>query len=204
MRAVREPDPMCLTEILEKDVELVEVLDAVPPAVECFAERVMSGHRLGSPMQRVCAVEEEADDGTGLARELGQLAPVEGSSEFAAWARYWIDGFAALNDVQEVGLRLCHLQAPMCPRFHVDQIPTRLIVTLAGAGTQWLPDHAVDRDDHSAMDLRPGSTRTQQLAERSVGLFKGSGFDDGCAPGVVHRSPPGREQRLVMTLDAIL
>lgn len=204
MRVVRDPDPMCLAEILEDDVELVEVLDAVPSSVERFAERVISGHRLGSPMQRVCAVEEEADDDTGMTRELGQLATVEGSSEFSAWARYWIDGFAALNDVREVGLRLCHLHAPMCPRFHVDQVPSRLIVTLAGTGTQWLPDRAVDRDDRSAMDLRPGSIGTQQLAERSVGLFKGSGFDDGCAPGVVHRSPPGREQRLVMTLDAIL
>ena len=32
-----------------------------------------------------------------------------------------------------------------CRRYHIDNVPRRLLVTYAGKGTEWLPDEAVDR-----------------------------------------------------------
>jgi len=36
------------------------------------------------------------------------------------------------------GTRITTLDRAMCPRFHVDRVPVRLIVTWGGPGTQWL------------------------------------------------------------------
>ena len=32
-----------------------------------------------------------------------------------------------------------------CSRYHIDNVPMRLLVTYAGKGTEWLPDEASDR-----------------------------------------------------------
>ena len=204
MPAVRSPDPLALAEILEEDVELVEVCDAVPASVRDFAAGLIRARRLGEPLQCVCAAGEDGGDPLeDLEQGLGNLADLDACPAFVSWARDWIDGFACLNGVPAVGLRMSHLREPMCPRFHVDQVPTRLIVTLAGPGTEWLPAEFARRDGAGVPEQRPEPARIRQLADGSLGLFKGSGFEDGWAPGVVHRSPPARGDRIVMTLDAL-
>ena len=53
--------------------------------------------------------------------------------------------FCYLFDLSNVGLRLGVLDSAMCPKFHVDRIPCRLVTTYYGIGTEWLPHQAVDR-----------------------------------------------------------
>lgn len=91
-----------------------------------------------------------------------------------------------------IGLRVALTESPMCPAFHVDRVHCRAIVTLAGAGTQWLSGNlSAVRDD----------VTPEALAEGEVGWFKGTAWP-GAAP-VVHRSPPGRGRRLVLTMDLL-
>ena len=33
-----------------------------------------------------------------------------------------------------------------CQRYHIDDVPQRLLVTYAGQGTEWIPDEAADRN----------------------------------------------------------
>ena len=33
-----------------------------------------------------------------------------------------------------------------CRRYHIDNVPQRLLVTYAGKGTEWLPEEAADRN----------------------------------------------------------
>ena len=51
-----------------------------------------------------------------------------------------------LLDCDSVGVRLATLRAPMCPRFHVDQVPVRMLFTIAGHGTEWIADPDADQD----------------------------------------------------------
>ena len=41
-------------------------------------------------------------------------------------------------------VRLAKLRSPMCPLFHVDQIPCRLLISLYGHGTEWIENDMVD------------------------------------------------------------
>ena len=44
----------------------------------------------------------------------------------------------------KVSARLASLRSPMCPLFHVDNIACRLLITLCGKGTEWIPNDSVD------------------------------------------------------------
>ena len=49
------------------------------------------------------------------------------------------DMLTCLFNCDSVGLRLAPLTSAMCPHFHIDSIPVRLVSTYLGSGTEWLP-----------------------------------------------------------------
>jgi len=108
---------------------------------------------------------------------------------------------------ERVGVRLETLSAPMCPRFHVDQIPCRLLATLAGKGTEWIAASEVDWDafnhfrNSDAPLLADGCIRHFPTGHWS--LLKGGKWDEQFK-GVVHRSPHGVGGRLLLSLDPIV
>ena len=123
-----------------------------------------------------------------------------------------VDMFCCLFDLKQAGLRLTSLDRAMCPRFHVDHLPCRLVTTYAGAATEWLANDDVDRtklgagsgglpDDQSGIYSQAGAIR--QMAAGDIALLKGSGWEGNEKQGLVHRSPQVSEgeQRLLLTLD---
>lgn len=120
--------------------------------------------------------------------------------------------FADLFSLKRVGIRLSILDKNMCPRFHTDNLPCRLVTTYAGRGTQWLPEYAVDRSKlgHGAGGLPDKISgiyshlnSIQQLSAGDVGLLKGAGWLGNEDHAIVHRSPEitAGEKRLLLTLD---
>ena len=122
--------------------------------------------------------------------------------------------FATLFELKAIGLRLTPLTTSMCPKFHVDRVPCRLIATYAGSGSEGLPHHCVDRSKLGAgsqgrsdveSGLFPGKASIESLAAGDVALLKGEMWEGNEGAGLVHRSPavaPG-DKRLLMTLDFI-
>ena len=90
----------------------------------------------------------------------------------------------------------------MCPRFHVDHVPVRLITTYAGIGSQWLREGVMDRRQLSQADAEP-SERIEQIHCGEVALLKGSKWHGNEGHGLIHRSPALKadERRLILTLD---
>ena len=100
----------------------------------------------------------------------------------------------------------------MCPRFHVDWVPCRLLTTYDGGGTQWLPHDLVDR-----RKLGPGSGGLPDecsgiiqicrgystIKSGDVALLKGENWIGNEGSGLVHRSPQlfDGEKRLLFSLD---
>jgi hypothetical protein len=123
-----------------------------------------------------------------------------------------VDMFACLFDLKEVGLRLNVLSSAMCPRFHVDKIPCRLVSTYAGSGSEWLHEAHVIRDrlglgghvtDHNSGLHEKGCIN--QLNTGDVALMKGDEWPTSLGQGVVHRSPSAslENKRLFLSLDMI-
>ena len=121
--------------------------------------------------------------------------------------------FCDLLGNERVGLRLRTLDHPMCPRFHTDHVPCRLVCTYGGVGTEWLPDESVDRtklglgakglsDRESGLILDDSAVHF--MPSYAVGLMKGNKWEGNEGRGLVHRSPSPTldcPRRLLLTLD---
>lgn len=122
------------------------------------------------------------------------------------------DMFQCLFDADSIAIRLVMLNRAMCPRFHTDKIPCRLVSTYHGAGTEWLEEASIERTylgrgamgkpDHSSGLIKAGAP-VQQLAPWSVALLKGDAWPENEGRGIVHRSPAVLEgdARVLITLD---
>ncbi len=125
-----------------------------------------------------------------------------------------VDMFCCLFELKGTGLRLAVLNNAMCPRFHADRVPCRLVTTYQGIATQWLPHNLADRskldvasketsDETSGLFAK--SSDIQNLNKGDVALLKGELWAGNENAGLIHRSPQleSGANRLLLTLDFI-
>jgi len=88
-----------------------------------------------------------------------------------------------------------------CSRYHIDNVPMRLLITYFGQGTEWLPS---DNADYSAYYRGEGNNKILKNAEKrmyikswDVSIFKGG------KKGILHRTPDSalKSLSLLMRLD---
>jgi len=125
-----------------------------------------------------------------------------------------VDKFAYLFELEKVGVRMRVLDKAMCPKFHVDRVPCRLVTTYQGVATEWLPHEVTDRtklglgsqglEDHLS-GLYKKDDDIQKLQPGDVGLLKGTNWEGNEAAGLVHRSPTvdPTKKRLLVTMDFV-
>jgi len=194
--------PETLTRILEDQTNLAVWQRQLPVHTADFAQLVLS---LNEPLAESLCLElpdEDAEpDLAGLAAGLRDLQGFEG---FMSDLKWLISAFACLLGARRIGVRLRVLDKAMCPRFHVDHVPVRLITTYAGIGSQWLEEGAMDRLQLGQANAEPqGAASIRQLNSGDVALLKGEKWHGNEGFGLIHRSPqpaPG-ERRLLLTLD---
>lgn len=118
------------------------------------------------------------------------------------------EAIAFLFDTHTVGIRVRLLNSAMCPRFHCDNLPARMVTTYFGPGSEWLPEHAINRDGLGAPhpnrpDIATDASAIQRLLPGDIALLKGSGWEGCEAHGLVHRIPALEHgsKRLLMSID---
>nr|WP_295708924.1 DUF1826 domain-containing protein [uncultured Halomonas sp.] len=118
------------------------------------------------------------------------------------------EAIAFLFDTHTVGIRVRLLNSAMCPRFHCDNLPARMVTTYFGPGSEWLPEHAINREGLGAPnpnrpDIATDASAIQRLLPGDIALLKGSGWEGCEAHGLVHRSPALEHgsKRLLMSID---
>lgn len=194
--------PKVLTRILEDDINLAVWQRQLPLHIAEFAHLLLS---LNEPLaESLClelADEDAEPDLSGLAAGFRDLEGYEG---FIADLQWLVSAFACLLGARRIGLRLRVLDKAMCPRFHVDHVPVRLITTYAGIGSQWLKEGVMDRQQLGQANAEPQGTRQiEQFKSGEVALLKGEKWHGNEGFGLIHRSPqpaPGA-RRLLLTLD---
>ena len=74
-----------------------------------------------------------------------------------------------------------------CRRYHIDNVPKRMLVTYAGKGTEWLPDEAADREAFLSGEpnekIIKDPSALQFINQWDVAVFRGG------PEGVLHRTP---------------
>ena len=194
------PTPQALASILEDEINLTVWQRQLPLHVADFAKLLLS---LNEPYAEALSLELHDEDSepdlSGLASGFRDLEGYEG---FIADLKWLVGAFACLLGARRIGLRLRVLDNAMCPRFHVDHVPVRLITTYAGIGSQWLREGVMDRRNLGQEDAEP-TERIEQIHCGEVALLKGTKWHGNEGHGLIHRSPAlqANERRLILTLD---
>ncbi len=88
-----------------------------------------------------------------------------------------------------------------CKRYHIDNVPQRLLVTYSGEGTEWLPDEAGDKtaylNDEPNEKILKNYKKKQFVNEWDIAIFKGG------SEGLLHRTPDSalKENSILLRLD---
>ena len=88
-----------------------------------------------------------------------------------------------------------------CRRYHIDNVPLRLLVTYAGQGTEWLPDEFANKRAYANGEpnerIIKDISKKQFVGEWDIALFKGG------PEGLLHRTPDSalNKNSILMRLD---
>ena len=200
--AAQDTDISVLPRIFEETINIAVMQRRLPAdvalsaAAQCQIERPWQFSWLGAP-----------DD--SLVEELKRRAPQpEAANALINDIVSVAQAVACLFDTETLGIRLRILAEAMCPRFHCDNLPVRLVTTYLGPGSEWLPEAAVNRDglgaphpDRPEIVLNPDAVQTLKAGD--IALIKGSGWEGSERSALVHRSPSLilGQKRLLLTID---
>ena len=93
--------------------------------------------------------------------------------------------FCILEKIDTVSFHLGTQRS--CRRYHIDNVPRRMLVTYAGKGTEWIPDEAADRKAFKSGEpnekIIKDKSALQFINPWDVAVFRGG------PNGVLHRTP---------------
>ena len=203
-RAAQSREPEVLTDIYHEQTNIViwqrELSETLKNSVSTFLDS-------NSSFQTSMTVTPQSAL-SSISAALGDTTQLELSENIAEL----VDMFCCLFELKRAGLRLATLDRAMCPKFHTDKIPCRLVTTYQGIATEWLPHQAVNREklglgSKGKPDNQSGIFNSQQDIQRlfsgDVALLKGELREGNENAGLVHRSPalPEGQRRMLLTLD---
>lgn len=187
--------------IYDEDVELVSVTRPTARTCEALAKRLVRSRQV--PRLRWV---QSADDLDAPAKMLPSTIDADVRTVLHDQIAEASEMLGELIQLEQVGIRLETLSKPMCPRFHVDNVPCRLLITLSGLGTEWIPngdvDWAVFTDRETTAAPIHADRQIQQLSTGNWSLLKGGAWNEGFR-GVVHRSPHDVGERLLLSLEPV-
>ena len=200
-------EPIVLTDIYNGECNIAiwqRHLDST--FLASLATFVKSGGKLTAARQL------SSDSAEAYIRTLADGQPF--APQLHAYIAELVDMFICLFEANTIGFRLSTLDKAMCPRFHVDRVPCRLVTTFVGPGSQWLEHDNTDRTmlghkSGALTDENSGLYRTAQdiqtLETGDVAILKGELWHGNENAGIVHRSPQvsSSQARVVMTLDLV-
>ena len=201
-RQVLGEDMQVLTDVLHDGVNLAVWQRRLPAQIADFAEALLAQNE---PLAQSITLElAQPDSEPNLTGLVAQYADLPGQAAFLADVAWLVRAYACLLDARRIGLRLRALDKAMCPRFHVDHVPLRLITSYAGVGSDWLEEGAMPRSKLGQPGVEPqDEALIQRLDSGHVALAKGEKWHGNEGRGLIHRSPqpPAGERRLLLTLD---
>jgi len=202
--ASQGPAPAILADVYREDVNIAVWERELSPGIRNSVDNLLASN---NGFEAAMTVTPESAH-SAISEALGTATSAELGEDLAEL----VDMFCCLLGLERAGLRLAALNRAMCPRFHVDRVPCRLVTTYQGVATEWLPHQVVDRSKlgpgwNGSSDLDSGLYQHQrdvrQLDCGDVAILKGELWEGNEDAGLVHRSPavPAEERRLLLTLD---
>ena len=125
----------------------------------------------------------------------------------------WREVVAELTGSESTGTRFQRLARPMCPYFHHDYVPLRLLITYYGPTTEVVADPRIDslglgdepHGDKRTARIEAAQLTTFQPRPGDVLILRGHGWPGARGQGAFHRSPLADEdnRRLFLAIEPV-
>ena len=188
--------------ICDEHVELVSIARPAAASLEALAEQLFASRQIVQAHWEQAAGDSDAPlAALSMAIDADWLGALSEEITLAS------DLLSELMGCARIGIRVTTLRGPMCPRFHVDHVLCRMLITIRGPGTEWIASDEVNRAlladrNADAPPIQAGAD-IKRLPTGNWSLLKGGAWHDGFG-GVVHRSPHQAGERLLLSFDPVL
>jgi len=183
-----------LTEIFEPDVQVCSWRRSIDPRIANYFNSV--SHLGTLQLLETLRLKERA--------KLDGLPMGEGREQLVDDLAMLTEILCDLLDCEAVGFRGTRVENAMCPKWHIDRVPMRMLCTYEGPGTEWLEDQQVASGELSKPSIVDGACQRAVVGE--VVLLKGALWENNEGNGAIHRSPEvaeGTGRRTLMSFDPI-
>ena len=123
-----------------------------------------------------------------------------------AFYKTWVSDMAGVCEIfcdtlKSESISFCLGTERGCSRYHIDNVPMRLLVTYSGQGTEWLPNEIANRiafeEGLPNEKIVKDSSKIKSIKTFNVAIFRGG------AAGLLHRTPDSalKNPSILLRLD---
>ncbi|WAJ69710.1 DUF1826 domain-containing protein [Catenovulum adriaticum] len=208
-QAIQDNQPEILTSVYQENTNMVIWQRTLNSQLQQAVDEIL----LNRPTLKLSMVVAPQDTRAAI-KEALCTSPSPATDILSDDITLLVDMFCCLFELNHAGLRITALDRAMCPKFHVDKVPCRLVSTYKGIATEWLPHHLANRSRLGAASIGKSDeqsglykhqTDIKQMTAGDVALLKGELWQNNEGAGLIHRSPQitSDNRRLILTLDFI-
>jgi len=187
-----------ISEFSKQDYQLIEIKRKNMNNSDSFFREIMY-----EPF-RVIGKISKKNSSEDIKRTLRDIIPL--SSQANSFYKTWVSDMSEIcqifcDTLNSKSVSFCLGTERGCSRYHIDNVPMRLLVTYMGQGTEWLPNEIANRaafeEGLPNEKIVKDSSKIKSIKTFNVAIFRGG------AAGLLHRTPDSalKNPSILLRLD---
>ena len=187
-----------ISEFSKQDYQLIEIERKNMNNSDSFFREIMY-----EPF-RVIGKISKKNSNEDIKKILRDIIPL--NSQANSFYKTWVSDMADIcqifcDTLSSKSISFCLGTERGCSRYHIDNVPMRLLVTYMGQGTEWLPNEIANRaafeEGLPNEKIVKDSSKIKSIKTFNVAIFRGG------AAGLLHRTPDSalKNPSILLRLD---
>ena len=187
-----------ISEFSKQDYQLIEIERKNMNNSDSFFREIMY-----EPF-RVIGKISKKNSSEDIKRILRDIIPLSSQTNF--FYKTWVSDMSEIcqifcDTLNSKSVSFCLATERGCSRYHIDNVPMRLLVTYMGQGTEWLPNEIANRAAFEEWlpneKIVKDSSKIKSIKTFNVAIFRGG------ATGLLHRTPDSalKNPSILLRLD---
>ena len=187
-----------ISEFSKQDYQLIEIERKNMNNSDSFFREIMY-----EPF-RVIGKISKKNSSEDIKRILRDIIPLSSQTNF--FYKTWVSDMSEFcqifcDTLNSKSVSFCLGTERGCSRYHIDNVPMRLLVTYMGQGTEWLPNEIANRaafeEGLPNEKIVKDSSKIKSIKTFNVAIFRGG------ATGLLHRTPDSalKNPSILLRLD---
>ena len=187
-----------ISEFSKQDYQLIEIERKNMNNSDSFFREIMY-----EPF-RVIGKISKKNSSEDIKKTLRDIIPL--NSQTNSFYKTWVSDMSEIcqifcDTLNSKSISFCLGTERGCSRYHIDNVPMRLLVTYMGQGTEWLPNEIANRaafeEGLPNEKIVKDSSKIKSIKTFNVAIFRGG------ATGLLHRTPDSalKNPSILLRLD---